>query len=136
MTLSDHVLDTAQNQNLTEAIKSDMKPSKIPEYDIERLVLWTRKQLNLYPDLKLILFVPDFESLDFGFLSTIISIFGYILNNERARMHELPIVFLFGVSYVDTIHQSLPAQCISLMKMRKFQLKSSTKCINYLISEV
>lgn len=132
--LQKHELDIEPTPlNLSEAVQElmqDVKPSKIPDYDIERLVLWTQHQLSIIPNLKLVLLIPDYESLESNLMQTLILIFS-------DRKHQIPITFLMGVgTCIDILHQSLPAHVISLLKIEKFHLSTATKCVDLMVKKV
>jgi hypothetical protein len=70
-----HELDITTTLNLAESITCDMKASRVPECDIERLVLWTKRQKQVEPDMKLILHITDFEAVDSELIQRLIVIF-------------------------------------------------------------
>jgi hypothetical protein len=132
-----HELDIVETLNLRDDIASDMKPSKIPDYDIEKLVIWTKHKQITEPDFKIVVLISDFESLNFGIINTMISIFGYVMiDTFRARKLELPIFFLFGVSSFDIFSQSIHSDNIILLNVERFQLKTNVRCVNELVSSV
>ncbi|RKO89059.1 origin recognition complex subunit 3 N-terminus-domain-containing protein, partial [Blyttiomyces helicus] len=101
--------------------------AKLSSSDMQLLAGWysqTRKRGNL------VILVPELEGFDPKILQGLIA----ICHSYRDR---LPIVLVFGLATtIHALHESLPRSVLSLLRIDRFQLQNSEKCIDAVVKMV
>ena len=126
----EHLLDIDEVvEPLTEALNLNYAPSKLPEYDIERLVSWTKSHGLQFSTLKLVLIIPDLESFEPLILQKLIALFSQ-------RKSKIPLVLVIGSASFDSLTQSLPGKSLSHLTVQKFSLKQAKQSVSLITRDV